>query len=263
MQQLFEALDFLHTELNLIHRAVLRDNILVNSRAPIHIKLIGFECSSVSDSIEPISIFMEPGSGSEGMMEWTESNSILVDKTVIKYQSPEVVEAYYVDNMASDHTWRKMLTEGGVPKERIIPICGKSVDLWGCGVICCELLFDTGPAFITPTLPIEKQERELISFVSKVHDERFAECDAFWKDTLRLSKTRICSSSLLQSFLRRILNPDPSQRATAKECLKDSWLTSNDTKESASRKRKRSSSPAEQAPQETRNVGGESLGGVL
>ena len=250
MQQLFAALDFLHTTLNLVHRAILRDNILMSSRAPIHVKLTGFEYSSLSDVAEPISVFMEPGSEPpQGAMERTKTNSILIDKTVVKYQSPEVVEAHYVDSMMFD-TWKKMLTTKGVFQGRSQPICGKPVDIWGCGVVCCELLFDIVPGFITPTLPIEEQERELVSFISSTEDANFAGCDVFWAKTLRLSEASISSFPLLQPFLRRVLNPDPSQRETVKKCLKDSWLTPKDKKESGSRKRKRSLSPLEPSQQQ-------------
>lgn len=75
----------------------------------------GFGYSSVSDVVEPISIFMEPGFGSEKAMRWTESNSILIIKTVIKYQfsktSPKLTsQKLLLSNlsalaMSSNFTW--------------------------------------------------------------------------------------------------------------------------------------------------------------
>lgn len=59
MQQMFKILNFLHTKINLIHQIVLQNNILINSRIFIHIKLINFEFLSMFDSIESISIFMK------------------------------------------------------------------------------------------------------------------------------------------------------------------------------------------------------------
>lgn len=239
MQQLLRALDFLHNNLNLIHRAVLRDNILVKSRSPIRIKLAGFEYSSSSHSVEPISMIMEPGSGfSKQSIEWSDPNSILIETMTIKHQAPEIVETYCVEKMAP-HVWYDMLEKGGLTKERNPPVCGKAVDLWDAGTVCCELLFDIAPTFIHSEKLIEDQELELISFIVKVESEHFANSDGFWAETLGLSQAPIHSFPLIQAFLRKLLDPNPVRRGTAKQCLADPWLKTEDKPEDLSRKRKR------------------------
>lgn len=241
MQQLLRALDFSHNNLDLIHRAVLRDNILVKSRSSIRIKLAGFEYSSSSQSVEPISIFMEPGSGiSKESIHWSEPDSILIETMTIKHQAPKIVETYCMDKMVS-HVWYDMLKEGGSTKERNPPVCGKAVDLWDAGSVCCELLFDIAPNFIYSEKLIEDQELELVSFNVKVEREHFATSDEFWAETLGLSQAPVHSFLLLRVFWRKLLDPDPLRRGTAKQCLAEPWLKTENKTEDLSRKRKRAS----------------------
>lgn len=129
MQKLFEILNILHTELNLIHRIVQRNNILINSRTFIHIKLIDFEYSSMFDLMKSISIFMKSDFEFEKTMKWTKFNFILINKSVIKYQFSKILKTYHVNNMTSDDTWKKYLSKKAFSKKEMYFFVK---NLWTC-----------------------------------------------------------------------------------------------------------------------------------
>ncbi|KAJ3809681.1 CAMK/CAMK1 protein kinase [Lentinula lateritia] len=88
---------------------------------------------------------------------------------------------------------------------------GKQVDLWSIGIITYVLLCGYSPF----------RSDEVKVLIRETTEARIEFHDKYWKNV----------SSEAKTFIKRLLNPDPTRRPTAAEALKDTWLTTHDPSE--------------------------------
>ena len=82
---------------------------------------------------------------------------------------------------------------------------GKPVDMWSLGVITYTLLCGYSP-FRSENLP---------DLIEECRNGRIIYHERYWKDVSKEAK----------EFINRLLQPDPSRRATSEEALQDVWLS--------------------------------------
>lgn len=82
---------------------------------------------------------------------------------------------------------------------------GKPVDMWSLGVITYTLLCGYSP-FRSENLP---------DLIEECRHGRVVYHERYWKDVSKEAK----------EFIDRLLQPDPSRRATSEEALQDLWLS--------------------------------------
>lgn len=192
MTQLLDALKYLH-HLEVVHRGIRLDNLLVYSKQPLHIKLTGFEFSSYDQNAHCF--------------------------PVVGHQAPEIWERSYRSSVAP-FIWNDLLSLQGV-KERPLPVCGKPVDIWNAGAVCSELTLSTVPHYVDGERPRDEQAADYISRLLDVGSKDLMGNPELWAASLKLP----CVPSLLLPFLQKLLHLDPEARAKADECLSDPWLT--------------------------------------
>ncbi|KAF8510822.1 Pkinase-domain-containing protein [Hysterangium stoloniferum] len=86
---------------------------------------------------------------------------------------------------------------------------GKPVDMWSTGIITYVLLCGYPPFRSTD---IKEITRETTAARIEFHDR-------YWSN--------VSVEGSAKEFIKRLLNPDPSQRYTAEEALRDPWLTTH------------------------------------
>ena len=82
---------------------------------------------------------------------------------------------------------------------------GKPVDMWSLGVITYTLLCGYSP-FRSENLP---------DLINECCNNRVVFHERYWKDV----------SNDAKNFILRLLRPNPDERATSEEAMKDRWLT--------------------------------------
>ena len=82
---------------------------------------------------------------------------------------------------------------------------GKPVDMWSLGVITYTLLCGYSPF----------RSENLQDLINECTNNRITFHDRYWKDVSKDAK----------NFILRLLKPNPDDRATSEEALKDIWLT--------------------------------------
>ncbi|KIM37645.1 hypothetical protein M413DRAFT_77019 [Hebeloma cylindrosporum] len=88
---------------------------------------------------------------------------------------------------------------------------GKPVDIWAIGVITYVLLCGYSP--------FRSEDTKVL--IHETTNAKIEFHERYWKNTSMEAKT----------FIRTLLNPDPSQRPTAAHALADTWLTTHEPSE--------------------------------
>ena len=182
MRQLLGATQYLH-DLEIIHRNIRCQNLLLSSLEPPEIKVTSFEFACFGNKLDcPI---------------------------MIGSQAPEVWECRYRDSVSPD-VWARILDSKGLVSSRSRPVCGKKVDIWSAGAVCSELALRKFPSFLGASSNIDDQAAV---YVELVYNETLPKDYNSWARKLGLTSKSI--SAGMRAILPTLLNLDSEVRISA------------------------------------------------
>ena len=194
MRQLISALDYLHKQ-DIVHLGVRLENMMISSQYPIHIKLTGFRFSTC---------------------DWE-----FIDPLPSVCMAPKLWERAYRSGV-SPGIWENLLASRGYSEPRSRPFYGSPIDMWDAGVVCSLLTLGKAPCYHDSESSADEKAASLIDLLlaSKIQNPK--------KKSQALAQMLGFSTSsvppLLLSFLQKLLDPEPTLRAKAGDCLVDAWL---------------------------------------
>ena len=201
MLQLLKALQFLHG-FDIVHCRVGLENLSIVRLEPYQIELTGLE-SSVIGTQQPI---MAAGS------------------------PPEIWENDYRGSVGGT-IWEDLVKKQGYMHDLLRAVRGKPVDIWSAGCLCSELTLRNRPRYLDEGVKIPDENAARYIELRIAGTRKDMESSEAW--TQKFKPPLKPTSPALLTFLRKLLDLNPTSRAKVEDCLMDPWLTTGDHDTSA------------------------------
>ncbi|KAH7306019.1 kinase-like domain-containing protein [Stachybotrys elegans] len=232
VEELLKALDFLHSEANIVHTDVHPGNLLLGLDSDAQLRFLEDQEFSNPVARKPVSQdrtiylsrLMRPKAGPMLLSDFGEARSgagpHAGDIMPIQYRAPEVIMcicwSYPVD------IWSVGLTAWDLlgPK-RLFTAQDEDGDMYDAAHLA-ELIATLGP----PPAELLRRNPERTADFWDEHGNWLGLAPIPANRSLEELETRLKSPSLFIAFLRRVLTWTPEERPTAKELLQDPWLRS-------------------------------------
>ncbi|GAB1316321.1 hypothetical protein MFIFM68171_06531 [Madurella fahalii] len=229
IRELLEAIDFLHTELQVIHTDVHPGNLLLGLNDNSLFKALeDNEFSNpvprkeLSDRTIYFSRLMKPAVGPLLLSDFGEARlgpgPHAGDIMPLMYRAPETLLwiqwSYPVD------IWGVGLTAWGLLEGRTLFSAQKADGSFSDGVHFSELIAALGPP---PTELLDRHRERALEYWDE-HGNWGGFVPIPTEKTLEAAETKLKDKTRFLQFIRKALAWDPTKRPTAKELLQDPWL---------------------------------------
>lgn len=143
---------------------------------------------------------------------------------MIGHPAPEYRE-YCITRRSSPERFHAALQKVVYLKSRPSVSCGQPIDIWSAGVLFCKLWLHTLSVLIC-FQETNELEALLAEFIFATNQPKFFVDDLVFAKTMELPyKPDVIP------FLRKLLDPNPGTKHTAKSCLEDPWFNDSGTQE--------------------------------
>ncbi|KXX80345.1 Serine/threonine-protein kinase SRPK [Madurella mycetomatis] len=233
IQELLKAIDFLHTDLQVVHTDVHPGNLLIGSNENSLFKVLeDLEISSPvprkehSDRTIYFSRVMKPKVGPLLLSDFGEARlgpgPHTGDIMPIPYRAPEIILglqwSYPVD------IWSVGLTAWSLLQAKNLFSARKDDGSLSDGVHFSELIAALG---LPPAELLDRNRERALEYWDE-HGNWAGLVPIPMEKTLEATETKLKDKTKFLQFIRRTLAWDPQKRPTARELLQDPWLTNED-----------------------------------